>query len=165
MTVDVPTFRRTMGLFPGAVTLITTGSGDLRRGITATAVCSVTDNPPSLLVCVNRKTGTCMEIARLGLFSVNLLGQDHADVAMAFAGAHGVTGPEKFDFGHWITCPQGLPRLSGALASISCKVTATTEAGGHSVFIGRIEDVAFADEDGGALVYAQSRFHRLQSVA
>ena len=96
MPIDVATFRKTMGLFPGAVTLITTGEGDLRRGITATAVCSVSDDPPSLLVCVNRSTGTCKEIARSGRFSVQLLGQDHADVAMTFAGADGKTGADKY---------------------------------------------------------------------
>ncbi|WP_425053873.1 flavin reductase family protein [Psychromarinibacter sp. S121] len=164
MSVDVPTFRQAMGLFPGAVTLITTGEGDLRRGITATAVCSVTDSPPSLLVCVNRKTGTCMEIARSGRFSVQLLGQDHADVAMAFAGAGGQSGGDKFASGDWGACPAGLPRLSGALASISCEVTAATDAGSHTVFIGRMTDVAFA-ENGEALIYAGTRFHRIEAVA
>lgn len=162
MAIDVPTFRQTMGLFPGAVTLITTGEGDLRRGITATAVCSVTDTPPSLLACVNRKTGTCMEIERSGRFSVQLLGQDHAEVAMAFAGAKGLSGMDKFGAGDWTTCPNGLPRLNGALASISCEVTATTEAGSHSIIIGRIDDVVFAGGD--ALIYAHSKFHRLECV-
>ncbi|MYM57530.1 flavin reductase family protein [Thalassovita mangrovi] len=161
--IDLQTFRQTMGLFPGAVTLITTGQGDLRRGITATAVCSVSDTPPSLLVCVNRKTGTCKEIARSGRFSVQLLGQDHADVAMAFAGAKGQSGEEKFTVGDWGACPNGQPRLSDALASISCEVITATEAGSHMVFIGRMEDVAFAD--GEALIYARSGFHRLAEVA
>ncbi|WP_417270822.1 flavin reductase family protein [Celeribacter sp.] len=159
MPIDIQTFRETMGLFPGAVTLITTGQGDLRRGITATAVCSVSDSPPSLLVCVNRKTGTCCEIARSGQFSVQLLGQDHADVAMAFAGAKGLSGVRKFETGDWTRCAAGLPRLTDALASISCQVIATTEAGSHSIFIGQIEDVAIAE--GEALIYAQSKFQRL----
>ncbi|WP_353476388.1 flavin reductase family protein (plasmid) [Salipiger sp. H15] len=163
MAVDITTFRETMGLFPGAVTLITTGAGDLRRGITATAVCSVSDSPPSLLACVNRRTGTCQEIARSGRFSVQLLGQDQADVAMAFAGAQGQSGVEKFFAGTWSCCPLGLPRLQGALASISCEVVTATDAGSHTVFIGRIEHVAIAG--GEALVFARSKFHRLECVA
>ena len=159
MPIDIQTFRETMGLFPGAVTLITTGHGDLKRGITATAVCSVSDSPPSLLVCVNRKTGTCCEIARSGQFSVQLLGQDHADVAMAFAGAKGLSGVRKFETGDWTRCAAGLPRLTNALASISCQVIATTGSGSHSIFIGQIEDVAIAE--GEALIYAQSKFQRL----
>ena len=163
MSIDVATFRKTMGLFPGAVTLITTGEGDLRRGITATAVCSVSDDPPSLLVCVNRSTGTCKEIARSGRFSVQLLGQDHADVAMTFAGADGKTGADKFATGNWSRCPVGQPRLGDALASVSCTVIATTDAGSHSIFVGSIEDVAF--DQGEALIYAQSKFHRLTELA
>jgi flavin reductase (DIM6/NTAB) family NADH-FMN oxidoreductase RutF len=159
MSIDIQTFRDTMGLFPGAVTLITTGQGAQRRGITATAVCSVSDSPPSLLVCVNRKTGTWAEIVRSGLFSVQLLGQDHADIAIAFAGAKGVSGLDKFDTGNWTSCAAGQPRLTGALASISCQVSTTTEAGSHSVFIAQIKDVAVVDGD--ALLYAQAKFQRL----
>jgi flavin reductase (NADH) len=163
MAVDIGTFRQSMGQFPGAVTLITTGTGDLRRGITATAVCSVTDTPPSLLVCVNRKTGTCAEIARSRRFSVQLLGQDHADIALAFAGAGGASGVEKFGAGDWISCPYGLPRLKGALASLSCELLSQSETGSHVIFIGKIEDVALTT--GEALIYAQSKFHRLAAVA
>jgi Conserved protein/domain typically associated with flavoprotein oxygenases, DIM6/NTAB family len=160
--VDVATFRQAMGLFPGAVTLITTGEGDLRRGITAAAVCSVTDSPPSILVCVNRKTGTCQEIQRSGRFSVQLLGADQSDLALCFAGATGATGLEKFAAPDWTTCPAGLPRLKAALASLSCRVTSQSENGSHMVFIGTIEDVALGD--GEALVYARSKFRRLEAV-
>ena len=163
MTIDIPCFRQTMALFPGAVTVITTGTGKTRRGITATAVCSVTDSPPSLLVCVNNRTGTCMEIARSGRFSVQLLAQEHADLAMGFAGAGGRSGLDKFDLGDWQECTRGLPRLRGALASLSCEVLEDTEAGTHRIFIGRIEDVAITA--GEALVYAGARFHRLTEQA
>ncbi|TNE67263.1 MAG: flavin reductase [Rhodobacteraceae bacterium] len=160
--LDVATFRQAMGLFPGAVTLITTGEGDLRRGITATAVCSVTDSPPSLLVCVNRKTGTCQKIQHSGRFSVQLLSADQTDLALCFAGATGATGIGKFDASDWITCPAGLPRLETALASLSCRVTSSSENGSHMVFIGAIEDAAL--REGEALIYARSRFRRLETV-
>ena len=124
---------------------------------------SVTDSPPTLLVCVNRKTGTCAEIARSGQFSVQLLTEAQADLAMTFAGAGGQTGIEKFGDDNWIECPLGQPRFQGALASISCKVTQSNEAGSHQVFFGCIEHVEVADGD--ALIYARSRFHRLTEVA
>lgn len=163
MSIGTQLFRDTMALFPGAVTIITTGSGDLRRGITATAVCSVTDSPPSLLVCANTRTGTCAEIDRSGRFSVQLLAAHQTDVAMTFAGAGGASGDDKFASGSWTACPAGLPRLMGSLASISCRVTTRSEAGTHKVFIGAIEDVALGDGD--ALVYAQSAFRTLAAVA
>lgn len=160
--VDVATFRQAMGLFPGAVTLITTGKDALRRGITATAVCSVTDSPPSILVCVNRKTGTCQEIERSGGFSVQLLDSDHSDVALCFAGVTGETGADKFTPADWTACAAGLPRLKAALASLSCEVTSSSENGSHMVFIGAIKDAALSEGD--ALIYAQSHFRRLEAV-
>lgn len=163
MAIDIPTFRKTMALFPGAVTLITTGSGDLRRGITATAVCSVTDSPPTLLVCVNRRTGTCAEILQSGKFSVQLLTEKQADLAMKFAGAGGLTGLAKFDDANWCESPTGQPQYLGALASISCEVDGSTKNGSHQVFFGRIEHVKV--KEGQALIYAKSKFHRLEAVA
>lgn len=160
--VDVTTFRQAMGFFPGAVTVITTGTGELKRGITATAVCSVTDSPPSLLVCVNRQTGTCQEIMRSGRFSVQLLDADQSDLALCFAGAGGATGLEKFNPADWTDCPVGLPRLKSALVSLSCSVTSQSEIGSHIVFIGRLEDVAL--REGEALIYAQSKFRRLETA-
>jgi flavin reductase (DIM6/NTAB) family NADH-FMN oxidoreductase RutF len=65
MGIDHATFRAAMARFPGAVTIITARQGTERRGITATAVCSVSAEPPSLLVCVNRKTGTCAAIREI----------------------------------------------------------------------------------------------------
>ncbi|KZL05049.1 4-hydroxyphenylacetate 3-monooxygenase reductase component [Pseudovibrio axinellae] len=162
MTVSVETFRSTMALFPGAVNVITTGAGELRRGITATAVCSVTDSPPSILVCVNKKTGTCAEITRSGRFSVQLLGEEQTSLAMTFAGTDGLTGAEKFDNIEWSECPLGLPQIDDAIASISCEVSTSTEAGSHQVFIGRIEHMQTGQ--GEALVYAQSKFHKLANV-
>ncbi|NIZ09347.1 flavin reductase family protein [Pseudooceanicola sp. HF7] len=163
MPVDRDAFRQAMGLFPGAVTLITTGRGEGRRGITATAVCSVTDTPPTLLACVNRKTGTCAEILKSGHFSVQLLGADQTEIALTFAGAKGQAGAEKFDSALWSECSLGLPRVDGALASLSCVVENTMQSGSHQVFFGRIEGIhAGAGE---ALIYAQSRFRRLEAVA
>lgn len=162
MAISTELFRQSMGLFPGAVTLITTGSGMARRGITATAVCSVTDTPPSLLVCVNRKTATCAEIDRQGRFSVQLLDETADDIALAFAGARGLSGADKFTVGDWDDCAFGQPRLVTALASLSCRVSSAQDNGSHRIFIGEIEAAALAT--GEALVYARTRFRRLQTA-
>ncbi|WP_052418152.1 flavin reductase family protein [Pseudooceanicola atlanticus] len=157
-------FRSTMGLFAGAVTLITTGAGGDRRGLTATAVCSLTDSPPSLMVCVNTSSGTCDAIAENGRFSVQLLSDEDQDLALRFAGATGVVGADKFLEGDWIECRGGQPRLTSALASISCVVDGQNTVGSHSVFIGRIVEVCLAPERQ-SLVYARSRFHGLRASA
>lgn len=85
-----------MARFPGAVTIVTSRAGPERRGITATAVCSVSADPPSLLVCLNRKTGTCAMVRETGRFNVSLLAGEAQAIALRFAGADGATGEGKF---------------------------------------------------------------------
>lgn len=158
MAITTDLFRQSMSLFPGAVTLITTGRGDDRRGITATAVCSVSDSPPSLLVCVNRRSETCGTISGTGRFSVQLLDDTSDHIAMAFAGK--LKGADKFSIGDWCQTAQGQPRLLTALACLSCRVLTESDSGSHRIFVGEIEDAHLAPGD--ALIYARSRFHRLQ---
>lgn len=160
--VDPASFRAAMARFPGAVTVVTTGQGAGRRGITATAVCSVTTEPPSLLVCLNRKTGTCSAVAESGRFNVNLVSGEAGPLALAFAGVGGVTGADKFRHGDWREDARGLPILGSAIAAFSCDVTETLEAGSHLIFIGRVCDIT--ESVGASLVYEQSRFHRLEPV-
>ncbi|WP_458792757.1 flavin reductase family protein [Yoonia sp. MH D7] len=151
-----------MSLFPGAVTLVTVGQGDNRRGITATAVCSVTDTPPSLLVCVNRTTDTCTEITRLKSFSVQLLDHTSDDIALAFAGSEGLRGPQKFSVGTWEETDRGLPQLTTAVASVCCEVNFYNDVGSHRVFIGEIKDSTL--NVGDALIYARAQFGRAQTA-
>lgn len=158
--VDSASFRAAMARFPGAVTIVTTGRGEGRRGITATAVCSVTTEPPSLLVCLNRKTGTCAAVADTGCFNVNLMPHDNASLALTFAGATGVTGAEKFETGDWQVDARGLPILSSAITAFSCEVSEWMVAGSHLIFVGKV--VAMARAEGAPLIYEQSRFHRLE---
>ena len=160
--VDATLFRAAMARFPGAVTIVTTGTGPDRRGLTATAVCSVTADPPSLLVCLNRKTGTCAAITQRGHFNVNLLSDEGGQIALTFAGAQGATGEAKFQTGDWLEDARGLPRLTTAVACFSCEVAESVEAGSHTMFIGRI--IGIDQRERPALLYEQSRFHRLAPV-
>jgi flavin reductase (DIM6/NTAB) family NADH-FMN oxidoreductase RutF len=125
-------------------------------------VCSVSAEPPSLLVCVNRKTGTCAAIRESRTFNVNLLPDPASPLAMRFAGADGVTGEDKFAEGDWIEDARGLPLLGEALIGFSCDVSEMVEAGSHTVFIGEIMQIR--NSDGAPLVYGQSRFHRLEPL-
>lgn len=163
--IDTQSFRAAMARFPGAVTIVTARAGagpDTRRGITATAVCSVTADPPSLLVCLNRKTGTCAAVQNSGRFNVNLLPGDGGPLALHFAGASGATGEDKFSAGDWCDDPHGVPMLAGAALTFSCTVTEAVQAGSHSIFIGQITDLSIGE--GAALIYAQSSFHRLHPL-
>lgn len=156
-------FRAAMARFPGAVTIVTarTARGE-RRGITATAVCSVTADPPSVLVCLNQSTGTCAAVIETGRFAVNLLAENEGGLALQFAGQGGVTGEDKFLNGDWRDDPLGLPVLSSATITLSCEVTSQLQTGTHHIFIGQISGLAHSP--GAALLYEQSRFHRLSPI-
>ncbi len=152
-----------MARFPGAVTVVTarTSEGE-RRGITATAVCSVTADPPSVLVCLNQASGTCATVEATGHFAVNLLSEAHDALAMRFAGQGGVSGDEKFLAGDWQAAVNGLPVLQDATVVLCCEVTERVTAGTHRIFVGRI--IGLENGDGGALLYEQSRFQRLSPL-
>ncbi|MDO8984543.1 MAG: flavin reductase family protein [Cypionkella sp.] len=129
MSVIAPqSFRAAMARFPGAVTIVTARAGpEARRGITA--VCSVTADPPSLLVCLNRQTGTCAAVAASGRFNVNLLSGDGCPLALHFAGTTGATGADKFTASNGHDDPDGLPILTDAALTFCCTVSETLQAG------------------------------------
>lgn len=156
-------FRAAMARFPGVVTIVTTAAGEERLGITATAVSSVSAEPPSLLVCLNRSTGTCARVAETGRFNINLLTEPEGELALRFAGARGVTGPEKFEEGDWAKDGRGLPYLTGALVSLSCDVSERIEASSHTIFIGEIREARFGN--GQPLLYEKSVFRGLGPIA
>ena len=159
---DADSFRAAMARFPGAVTIISARADNERRGITATAVCSVTAEPPSLLVCVNRRTGTCTAIQESGRFNVSLLPDPSGPLAMRFAGADGATGEAKYALGDWAEDGRGLPVLADAPLAFSCEVDTQVDAGSHTIFIGRIVEIR--EGDGTALLYERARFHRLAPI-
>jgi flavin reductase (DIM6/NTAB) family NADH-FMN oxidoreductase RutF len=127
MSVIAPqSFRAAMARFPGAVTIVTVRAGpgpEARRGLTATA------DPPSLLVCLNRQTGTCAVAAASGRFNVNLLSGDGGPLALHFAGTTGATGADKFTASNGYDDPDGLPILTDAALTFCCTVSETLQAG------------------------------------
>lgn len=156
-------FRAAMARFPGAVTVVTTrtDAGE-RRGITATAFSSVSAEPPSVLVCLNRATGTCATVEETGVFAVNLLSSDQHALALRFAGQGGISGADKFAEGDWGLAESDLPVLSDAAVSLCCKVSDSVLAGTHRIYIGQI--MAVVQGRGAALVYEGSRFQRLSPL-
>ena len=85
MSVDATAFKRGMRHLAASVTLITTRHRDLRGGLTATAVCSVSAEPPQILVCVNKTASAHDPIGEAGFFCVNILAPDHRKIAERFA--------------------------------------------------------------------------------
>src|SRR5579871_4130505 len=111
-TVDPTAFREAMSRLGAAVHVITTAGPAGKTGTTATAVCSVSDAPPTLLVCLNRRSQTSPAVQQNGVFCVSTLGRDGAVIADLFAGRTGVRGADRFGGGEWTTLATGSPLLT-----------------------------------------------------
>lgn len=145
-----------------SVCVITTMLDGQRHGLTATAVASVSAEPPRLLVCVNKSGATHDRIVAAGSFCVNVLTEEQDKVAMAFAG---MGGPEadRFATGQWQTLATGAPVLVGAAAAFDCVLGETSDQSTHSVFFGDV--VAVRNQTGrDTLLYGARRFRQLRKV-
>lgn len=128
-----------MSRLAAAVHIITTGGPAGRAGFTASAVCSVTDSPPTLLVCVNMRSSSLDMVLRNEVLCVNTLTPAQMDVAQAFASGRPMD--ERFETGTWETAPSGAPRMTDSLVSFDCKVVSVTEQGSHKVLFCEIRDI------------------------
>ncbi len=159
MAIDRTELRRVMGFFATGVTVITTRDLDGRPyGLTANAVCSVSLDPPLLLVCVDKGAESHPAFVRSRLFAINILGLGHEDLSRRFA----VSGGDKFvdvPFRSGIT---GLPLLEGVLAAVECRVVDVYEAGDHTIFIGEVEGLEAAEGD--PLLFFRGKYRRLGDI-
>ena len=151
-TVEPALFREGMSRLGAAVHVITTAGPGGKAGATATAVCSVSDAPPMLLMCLNRRSQTNPVVVENGVFCVNTLGHDGADIADIFAGRTGVAGGDRFTSGEWLTLSTGSPVLASAVIAFDCRIIEVRSVGSHNVFFGAVETVR-AGPGGPALVY------------
>src|SRR6476661_6019766 len=108
-TVEPGVFREAMSLLGAAVHVITTAGPGGKAGATATAVCSVSDSPPTLLMCLNRRSQTNPIVLENGVFCVNTLGAAEEEIADIFAGRTGVMGADRFNKGQWTTLKTASP--------------------------------------------------------
>ena len=158
MSIDAAAFKKGMRHLAASVTLITTRHAGLRGGLTATAVCSVSAEPPQILVCVNKSASAHDPIGKSGVFCVNILAPQHRKIAERFAGMDGVEGDERFhDMGEWSSLSTGAPVLKGCPVSFDCRLVTRVAAGTHTVYIGEIVDLAL-DPAAPALLYADGMF-------
>lgn len=138
--MDGSSYRAVMRHQAGAVTVIAAGMPGARAGLTATAVSSLSDSPPTILACVHRSSSAHDLIVRAKAFSVNLLASDQQEVAECFAGRRGRRGEDRFAGLEWTTLRSGAPILAGALASLDCELLDQHNFTTHSIFIGRVLD-------------------------
>ena len=151
--VSAHDFRGAMRHLVGAVSVITVGRGEDISGMTVTSLSSLSVDPPSLIVSVNRAASSWPLLKRYGLFGVNILSHDQTGIAERFSGKNGLKGAERFAGAEWISRgPAGVPLLVGALAAIACEVEEIVERHSHGIVIGRVRYLQVAPH-GSALAY------------
>ncbi len=156
MQVTPPVFREVMGRLAGGVTVVTAlGVGQEPHGFTATAVCSVSLDPPLVLVCVERKAHTPGAIRASGRYALNFLHSGDASASDRFAGS----GEHKFEGVEWSAAPDGSPILPDVLAWLECDVERYVDAGDHTIFIGRVSAGSVERPDAAPLIHFGGRYH------
>jgi flavin reductase (DIM6/NTAB) family NADH-FMN oxidoreductase RutF len=151
-------FKSGMRHLAAHVCLITTEvPGGERQGLTATAVCSVSADPPTLLCCVNRQIASFAAIRESGIFAVNVLGVQDLELAERFATSE-IQGEARFDIGEWIALLTGAPVLESALATFDCRLTRLEEVATHGILFGEIQAIRSRASIAEPLLYAHGTF-------
>jgi flavin reductase (DIM6/NTAB) family NADH-FMN oxidoreductase RutF len=160
--VNAEQYKLGMRSLAHAVSVITAAHGGHRYGMTATAVCSATAEPPTLLVCLNKASATHGGVARAKAFCVNVLRAEDSDLSNLFSGAQ--SGEGRFKSREWSRLATGAPVLVDALVSFDCRVVKKLVHGSHTIFLGQVEQVLFGRK-GRPLLYSDGQYSKLVSLA
>jgi flavin reductase (DIM6/NTAB) family NADH-FMN oxidoreductase RutF len=149
-------FRRALGRFASGVTVVTAkdANGKL-HGITVSAFCSVSLDPPLILVCIDKNTGSHFALAQTDSFVVNILSDDQQYLSDRFASYL----PDKFEAVKYHLGIDDLPVLENALVNLECRLVNSHAEGDHTIFVGRIERATV--NGGDPLVYWHGNYRNL----
>lgn len=159
--IEATNFRNAMSLLPTAVNVVTTEGLSGAHGFTASAVCSVTDTPPTLLVCMNTTSRSHVHFMENKILSVNVLGAQHEHISNTFASK--LCSEERFQQGTWTKLVTGSPVLVDALVSFDCEIEQVQEVGTHSVFMCRVVAIKQSEQDE-SLVYFNRTYHQVGQI-
>lgn len=158
MMIEATDFRDAMSLLTSAVSVVTTAGMADRHGFTASAVCSVTDTPPTLLVCMNKASRSHAHFVDNKILTVNVLGAQHQHISNVFASK--MTSEERFEHGVWTELETGAPVLKDALVNFDCEIDDIQEVGTHTVFMCRIVAIQQSQHEQ-SLVYFNRAYHQV----
>lgn len=149
-------FKQTMGLLAGGVCIAASAQDGERQGLTVSAVCSLTLDPPTLVLCVNQSAGAHDMMCATKKVSINFLTSDQLELAALFSSSK-VKGDQRFEISNWTNLPSGIPGADGALAALDCEIINEMKVGQHSVFACEIKHARLNTEKS-SLVYFNRAF-------
>jgi flavin reductase (DIM6/NTAB) family NADH-FMN oxidoreductase RutF len=159
-------FREALAHAVTAVTVVTTDGPGGIAGVTCSAVASVCADPPTVLVCMNRRSYANGVIKTNDVLCVNWLSAGQHSTSDLFAGVGAVPMKERFGHGKWGTLSTGAPYSEDALVALDCRVISATEVGTHSIFIARVlASAAPTQEHRDPLVYCKRSYATTQPTA
>ncbi|HTW87237.1 MAG TPA: flavin reductase [Candidatus Binataceae bacterium] len=158
--IDAHTFREAMSRLGAAVHVVTTDGPGGKAGFTATAVCSVSDEPPTLLVCLNRRSQITPVLQRNGILCINTLAADQSIIAEVFAGRTGRFMEHRFDTGAWSVLKSGSPVLQSAIVALDCRIIEVKAVATHNILFAVVEDIRQRPH-GPALIYHDRAYKRI----
>lgn len=154
-TASQTDYKRALSHLAGGVVIVTThGSDGEPRGMTATAVCSVSVEPPLVMACINQSALTHVAVDDSGVFALNILPATERDLAQRFASS----SAEKFAGVVVESGTTGSPLLGAALAHCDCEVENSIPAGDHTIFIGRVVAARSRAEGDQPLLYFRGAY-------
>jgi len=145
------------------VTVVATDGPAGRYAQTVSAMCSVSADPPTLVVCVNRRSPALAALAANGVFSVNVLAAEQIHVADTFAGRPPDGEPYDFGCASWTTLTTGSPVLVGAAATFDCRLVDAVDSGTHQLALGAVEKASQRPVD--PLIYLAREYRRCLPVS
>jgi flavin reductase len=160
VSIDSALFREAMARLGAAVNIVTTKGPDGDTGFTASAVSSVTDDPATILVCMNRSSNQHDIFIATGFLCVNILTPEDEYLSPIFAGQGNLPMTERFALAKWLRLVTGAPVLETAAAALDCKISQIVEVGTHSVIFCAVQAIHLGSNASG-LVYHGRAYHKV----
>lgn len=156
MPINKVEFRAALGRFASGVTVVTAKDADGNlHGITVSAFCSVSLEPPLILICIEKTTGSHYALEASENFVVNILEEKQQHYSDQFASYL----PDKFDGIEFEMNDAGIPVLKNTLASLECRLVNAHDGGDHTIFVGLVESCSVADDQ--PLIYFHGNYRKL----
>jgi flavin reductase (DIM6/NTAB) family NADH-FMN oxidoreductase RutF len=152
--MDAKTFKRVLASWASGVAIVTARHGERVHGMTVSAFCSVSLDPPLVLVCLDKTSNTLKLVEAGNVFSVNVLAQGQEELSNRFASkAHEERRFEGLDCEHGVN---GCPHIPGAVSYLDCRVINAMDAGDHVIYVGHVEAAQTTDRR--PLVYLRGTY-------
>jgi flavin reductase (NADH)/flavin reductase/chlorophenol-4-monooxygenase component 1 len=162
--VSATEFREALSRVASAVSIVSTDGPHGIAGFTCSAVCAVSDEPPIVMVCVNRKSAANAVIKANGVLCISSLGAEQVDLSQMFAGVGRVAMPDRFSGPHWSVLSTGAPYCTTSRVALDCRVADVKEVGTHSVFLAEVISTVHATNDD-PLIYHCRNYATIRNMA